>query len=458
MMYIRRYLCLSALLLAICTASMAKEVKDTLYSSNGDRVILSYNMTQDGGQVTVKFNTVQKKLGQRTQDKYKKLDEVAVVIFDRTGNYRDLKFDGQTPNAFMVPAGVSYTPSSDGYFLLQEEPVLQFSVKQGEEAELSIPLYLAHYEGKRHYKIFGQCGQLKLKPKQSKVRGAGGAMAGGGGGGQGVDGETTITTEELTDEGLSPADEAAIRASSAMSMIEKAKKLPFSEELKHEISALSDLRFKVTDPDVSKQIAQTLEAYSNKKEELEAEAEKAEKEAAEKADQLAKDAKALTDSLSAESVLQAAKDKKDLMWLIGGIGGLALLLFGGKQVYKAIKDSQMQKAQKQMMEGITKMARGGMEDVNAANPFGSIPGMKQAEQAVTGKAQRALSKEAEAAKKRLQEMKKKPEGNGNPNVNPNANDNLNAKPKKPSLNDQIPAKYKRWRKPGQNPPNNNVTI
>ena len=73
--------------------------------------------------------------------------------------------------------------------------------------------------------------------------------------------------------------------------------------------------------------------------------------------------------------------------------------------------------------------------------------MKQAEQAITGKAQRTLSKEAEAAKKRLQEMKKKPE----------AKDTPKPEPKKPSLNDQIPAKYKRWRKPGQTP-NNNVSI
>ena len=110
MMDIRRYLCLLLLSLTVCTSSWAKEEKDTLYSPSGDRVILGYNMTQDGGLVTVKFGTVQKKLSKRTQEKYKKLDEVAVVMFDRTGNYRDLKFDGQTPNAFMVQAAVSYTP------------------------------------------------------------------------------------------------------------------------------------------------------------------------------------------------------------------------------------------------------------------------------------------------------------------------------------------------------------
>ena len=435
--------CLAAVFVS-STLTLAKDVKDTLYSTNGDRVILNYNMTRDGGQVTVKFNNILKKLGQRTQDKYKKLDEIAVVIFDRTGNYRDLKFDGQTPSAFMVPSNITYTPSSDGYYLLQENPVLQFTVKD-EDAQLSIPLYLAHYEGKRHYKVFGQCGTLQLKPKANKTRSAAGGIGNGSDGSE--VGAETITTEELTDEGLSPTDEAAIRISSVMSMLEKAKKLPFSEELTHEASMLRELRFKVTDDEVSKQIAQTLDAYDNKKQELEAQAETAQNAAAAQAAQKAQEAKALTDSLSAASALQAAKDKKEIMWLVGGLGGLALLIFGGKQVIQTIKNNQLQKAQRQMMEGITKMAGGGMNGVNAANPFGNVPGMKQAEQAVTGKLQRKLSKEGEAAKQRLQEMKKKPEAKETPK----------AEPKRPSLNDQIPAKYKRWHKPGQNP-NKNVSI
>lgn len=443
---IHRHLWCIVMTLAWTATGLAKEVKDTLYSPSGDRVIIDYSMTQNNGQVTVKFNTVLKKLGQRTQEKYKKLDEVAVVIFDRTGNYRDLRFDGQTPNAFMVPSGVSYTPSQDGYYLLQDNPVLSFGVSQGEEAQLSIPLYLAHYEGKRHYKLFGQCGTLQLKPKASVAR-----SGGNGGSGtmamQGDGGTETITTEELSDEGLSPADEAAIRISSVMSMLDKASKLPFSEELTHEAAMLRELRFKVTDEDVSRQIAQTLQAYDDKKQQLEAQAESAEAAAAAQAAQQAQSAKALTDSLSAASALQAAKDKKEIMWLVGGLGGLALLVFGGKQVYQAIKNSQLQKAQKQMMEGITKMAAGGMSNMNANNPFADIPGMKQAEQAVSGKARRALSKEGEAAMKRLQQMKNKPE----------AAKPAEPQPKRPSLNDQIPAKYKRWRKPGQSP-NNNVSI
>ena len=110
-----------------------------------------------------------------------------------------------------------------------------------------------------------------------------------------------------------------------------------------------------------------------------------------------------------------------------------------------VKNNQMQKAQRKMMEDISKMATGGMG--GAANPFGNVPGMQQAQQKAENQVRRVLSKEGEAAKQRLQQMKKKPEVAETPK----------AEPKRPSLNDQIPAKYKRWRKPGQSP-NNNVTI
>ena len=442
----RRKLCCLALCLTGCISVFSKEVKDTLYSSGGDRVIVDYSLTQNGGQVTVKFNTVLKKLGARTKEKYKKLDEIAVVIFDRTGNYRDINFDGQGTNAFMIPSNVTYTPSSDGFFLLQDSPVLQFTVKPGEEANLSIPLYLAHYEKKRHYKVFGQCGMLQLEVKPNKSRSGG--MAAGNGSDNLPGGETTITSEELVDEGIAPVDEASIRISTIRSMLDKATKLPLSEDLTHEVSMLRELRFKITDPDISQQITATLEAYENKKQELETQAEANQQAAANAQAQANQAAQARTDSLSAMSALQAAKDKKEMMWLVGGIGGLALLFLGGKQVFQTIKNTQLQKAQRKMMEDISKMAGGG---VGAANPFGNVPGMQQAqhqvEQQIAQKTRRTLSKEGEAAKQRLQQMKKKPETQEAPKP----------QPKKPSLNDQKPAKYKRWRKPGQTP-NNNVSI
>ena len=209
----------------------AKEKIDTLYSTSGDRVILNYGITQNGGQITVKFGTVHKKLGQRNLSKYKKLNEVAVVMFDRTGNYREIKFDGMGTEAFMVPSNLNYSRSQDGYFLLQDEPTLSFSLTSGNKAQVNIPLYLAHYEGKRHYKVFAKCGNLVIESKAGQ--GKKGRPAAGGrviesdeGGYESV----SSVEEEVVDGGVSPIDEASIRITTINSLLERATKLPLSED------------------------------------------------------------------------------------------------------------------------------------------------------------------------------------------------------------------------------------
>ena len=444
----------------------AKEKIDTLYSSSGDRIILNYGITQNGGQITVKFGTVHKKLGQRNLSKYKKLNEVAVVMFDRTGNYREIKFDGMGTEAFMVPSNLNYSRSQDGYFLLQDEPTLSFSLTSGNKAQVNIPLYLAHYEGKRHYKVFAKCGNLVIESKAGQ--GKKGRPAAGGrviesdeGGYESV----SSVEEEVVDGGVSPIDEASIRITTINSLLERATKLPLSEDLTHEVQMLKELRFKVTDPAVTAQISQVLESYENKKQELEQKAD-----ASAKAEQAAQEAKAQqalarSDSLNALQALQAAKDKKDLLWVILGIVGSALAFLGGKQVYQ---QWCMKKMQKNMMDSMKNMmnpgASAGLGNMmngmtGANNPLGNIINQQQrkAEQAV----KRTLSKEAEAARQKLMQMKHKDTPMAQ---NPSSEQRHAAStpqrpaPKKPSLNDAIPRKYKRWRKPGTEDNSNNVTI
>ena len=296
--------------------------------------------------------------------KFKKLDEVAVVIFDRTGNYRDMKFDGIATSAFMVPIDIHYSKSSDGYFLLQDNPSLQFNVTT-DKAELSIPIYLAHYEGKRHYKVFTQCGTLKVKAKPS----AKGNSNAGGAVGQGQQGDVVISSEELIDEGISPIDEATIRINSLKQMLEKATKVPFSEELTHEASMLRELRFKITDEDVSKQIGEVLTAYDDKKQQLEQQADAGQQAAAAQAAAQAQQAQARQDSIQQAQAKEASKDKKNMMWLIGGLGGLFALLMGGKQVFQQIKNNKMQKMQQQMQQ---QMMRNIQNMANQANPMAQM--------------------------------------------------------------------------------------
>ena len=463
-----RFSCLTLFFLLALTAQ-AKDVKDTLYSSGGDRIIVNYSIVQNGGQVSVRFQGVHKKLGQKHQEKYKKLNEVAVVMFDRTGNYSDIKFDGMTADAFMVPSNLNYSKSSDGYFLLQDEPSLSFSLTSGSKAQLSIPLYLAHYEGKRHYKVFAKCGDLKLTSSGESRRSSSPSY-----GTSEVTMETVSSAAEeevLVDEGMSPVDEAAIRINSLNSMLERANKFPLSEDLTHEAQMLRELRFKVTDPETSAQISKALENYENKKQELESQADANQQQAAAAQAAAAQAQQARADSIAAAQAEQSSKDKKDMMWLIGGLGALTVLFMGVKQVVQSIKNNKMQK---QMMDSIkqaqsaaqraTQEAMNGVTPPSGAlganAPQGGANPLNQMAQKLQQEGKRAMSKEAEAAKKRLMEMRK---GKNAPDMEQSqakaeSKTPPSPKPHRPSMNDVIPSKYKRWRKPGQENNNNNVSI
>ena len=410
----------SVLSFAGVLTATAKEVTDTLFSGDGDRVIVNYTLTNSGGQVTVTFGNVYKKLTEEHLRKYK-VDKVSVLFFDRSGNYRDQKFEGMTPTPFMVPADITYSASNDGYFNLQDNPTLQFTAASN-DAVLNVPLFLAHYEGKHKRKIFTQCGTLKLKAKAGSGSGSGGrGGSGGGGGGE----EEVISSEELIEEGISPADEASIRISTVEKMLDRVKELPFSDELKDEVKALRELKMKLTDdPQTTQQINTVLDAYAAKEDELKEQAQaQADAQAQQQAHQ---------DSIANANLLQQAQDKKEMMWLIGGIAAVVLLFSGIKQVLKMIKDHKQEKAQKAMMEKMQKLA----------NPFG------QEEEKPAEPKQHQMSAEALAAKQRLEEMRKAKQ----------AADNPAPPPRRPSLNDQIPAKYKRWRKPGSSNSSNNATI
>lgn len=400
----KRYLAF-LLILTFSISISAKEMKDTLFSAQGDRIIVSYSQTLNGSQLGLRFNQVQKKLSEGNLKKYKKLDEVAVVIFDRTGNYRDIKFDGMTPSAFMVPSDVQYSTSSDGYFLLNDNPSLMFNVAS-DKSELSIPLYLAHYEGKRHYKVFAQCGALKIKAKSAKTGGgAGGTSAGNVAGG-----EVVISSEELIDEGVSPVDEAAIRINSLNQMLENVTKFPFSEELTHEAAMLRELRFKITDETVAKQITDALAAYDKKKQELEQQSDAGQAAAAAAQAAQAQAAQARQDSIQAAQAETASKDKKNMMWLIGGLGGLFALLMGGKQIFQSIKNNKMQKMQQQMqqqmMQNIQNMANQANPMAKMGNPLQGMGGPleqigKQMQQTVQAEVQRGINRQVQQANQQL---------------------------------------------------------
>jgi hypothetical protein len=321
-------------------------------------------------------------------------------------------------------------------------------------------------------------------------------MMSGGDDGGGYETVATTTEEVISDEGISPAEEASIRINSINSMLERATKYPFSDDLTNEVRMLRELRFKVSDPEITSKINQTLEAFETKKQEMEEKADAAAGAAAAADKAAAQAQQARADSLQAAQAAQSSKDKKDMMWLIGGIGVLSLLFMGGKQLYQTIKNNKMQK---QMMDSIKQAQDAAMRSagkavdaaIDGANPLAGVnaPGVNQMTQKVKNEAKRTLSKEAEAARQRLMQMKgtkgaapSQPPTNSRegerikPRSTSNTPEGERTKPKppigkppigevgkgsrKPSMNDVIPSKYKRWRKPGKdnNDNNNKVSI
>jgi hypothetical protein len=421
--------------------SLATATVDTLFSEDNDRVIINYDLAQSGQEVTVKFNTVHKKLCNYNADKYRKLDHVHVMFFDRAGNFKKHKFNGIAITPFMVPANISYTPSEDGFFILSEQPELKFTATGSDPVRIDIPLYLANYEKKRQHEVFTRCGTLRLEPKAKGRR----PSANGGGD---DDDEEIIESEEIIEEGISPAEEARIRMNTVQKMLDKAKKYPFSDALQKEISALRDLQMKLQgDPDVAKQVSDLLDTCDDKEAELQEKGDAdddAAKKEKERADSVARaQDQAHADSINAANLLQQAKDKKDMMLLIGGIAGIIALLAVLKQVIKWYKEWKQGKKQKEMMDRINKMSPFGQD-----NKDGKKDGGKDGQN--DGQKGHKTSPEVLAARQRMEEMKRAKQQKDNPTPPPAT--------RKPSLNDQIPPRYKRWRKPGSTDNTNNATI
>ena len=73
------------------TAIQSKEYKDTLWTTDKDRIIITYDVKYYDEEMSINFIDVKKKLGRYNEVKYKKLEEVEVIFFDRTGVYENTK-------------------------------------------------------------------------------------------------------------------------------------------------------------------------------------------------------------------------------------------------------------------------------------------------------------------------------------------------------------------------------
>lgn len=363
---------LTAFLFLISFCASAKEVTDTLYSAKNDRLIVTYSITQKDNKVDLQFKSVRKLLGDYHRDKYKyEADRIQTFFFDWIGGRKDMEFTGKTPYIISLPYKAVYKKSSDGYFIVEQKPSLSFELEASEGKSFTIPLYLAHYEGKQHYDIFCSCGNLVVNiPKATTPSAKPGTKT------QSQHRELdAMEDEDETSEFDTDLDEVALNL---IDLINKSlpnqDAVPMESTLERQIDNLVDLQAKIKKKDITKKIDETLEAYNMKKKELEktiAESNKQKEDddaftvcSTKEAYELylkqhpngrhVDEAKAKIDELDAKAKEEEDSKKKRNIWMIIGGVLLAILLFVGNQVLQSFRNIRTQRSMMQMQQDATK--------------------------------------------------------------------------------------------------------
>jgi len=362
--------------MAICFEASARVVTDTLCSAQKDRLIITYDLKQSDERVEIRFTSIKAiRLGDQLYNKYRNTSEMVAVFFDRVGGFEDLRFSGLTPKALSWSPGVNYMPSTDGYFILDpyQYPSLVFEKKATSDARVTIPMYLAHYEKKRHYEILCSFGSLEVKlgsQAANKIPTVGSREPSQQN--QQIEIEPGLTDEE---------SEALTYANSIMKRLPEQTEAPISATLEQEVKNLINLKSKIKNENVQRKIEAAIDAYEAKNKELnEAQRKKEEDELAKRIDDDAfnqcisieacelylnshpnglhvEEVKAKKAELEATAMEKENKEKKRNIWMIIGGALLAVLLFVGNQVMQTLRNRRTQRNMMQMQQDAVNRAK-----------------------------------------------------------------------------------------------------
>lgn len=370
---IRTFLLALALFLSLTVPARIKT--DTLCSAHGDMVIITYETTQQDNKVELRFRSIRKNFGDALRRKYGKSSEIKLLFFDRIGVTEDITFTGATPRAFSLPSDIGYTKSLDSYFFIDNQPfpLLSFEMKSAEEKTVSIPIYLAHYEGKRRYEILYLCGNLDIKMGNKMIPYKNNKK------------ESIVQYQGDMGEALSEDDNNALWSlNTAIELLAKQESLPFEDNLIDEYKFLQKQKHKISNEEIIKKIDRFLAEYEATKKSLEkealAQAQAAQEEAERKADddafarcltkddyeiykkthpdgQHVEEAIAQIKKLEDEAAEEKKQEKKRTIWMIIGGALLAILLFVGNQVFQSFRNIRTQRSMMQMQKDAENRAK-----------------------------------------------------------------------------------------------------
>lgn len=374
---------ITALLFLFNFCASAKEVTDTLHSDNNDRIIVTYSVARKGNKVDLEFKSVTKQLGGYHRDKYKnEANKVLTLFFDGLVVRKDIRISVEkTPSLICLPANASYKKSSDSYFVLEERPSLSFEVESSESASITIPLYLAYYEGKQRYKVLCSCGDLEVRIPPTSTSSSIAQPA--------IKKSSQQSSDEFVEieEGIDENDNEALNLISLINKeLPRQDAYPMETTLVKKIDRLNELQPKIKKEEIVKDISKTLEDYNNKERELRNAKEESDRQKADDDDftncttkedfqryvnkhpggSHVEEANAEINNINNEEQKVKDKEKKRTIWMIIGGALLAILLFVGNQVMQSFRNIRTQRSMMQMQQDAAKraqnMARGKVQN------------------------------------------------------------------------------------------------
>lgn len=347
MIRLRNWILLSFFCLStINVFAIPKEGGDTLRTRMGDKVIVLYEYNIMGNKLTIRFKPAIKRLGDDNARKYRKLGDLTVVFFDRKGSFEDATFTGDvTPEAFVVPSNLSYELSREGYYLLHDSPSISFSFRgDAADAELSFPAYLAYHYRKGKYRLIARCGSINIKAIRPKTNDATTEQE------RNEKTRVSIVEVESDNSDMTRILDCIANINARLSQEDR---LPMSESLEGDVRLLREWKYSVTDAHLKEMVNETLDAYEQKKRQLENDAVTA---AQAEQKRVEEELKAQNEAEAVRQNEAAEKNRKRNIWMVIGGVILAVGAFVGNQFLQIYKNKKSQKDMLEMQQSMVKKA------------------------------------------------------------------------------------------------------